>query len=97
MGLKALNRGKSFLGLNPFGLLIEKPKLNAGSDKRSVVSVHCLLVIDFSLPLLPVLAGDACKSNLPDHPGRSLDMLHSWRRASYHDQNAELIWRLLNG
>lgn len=97
MGLKALNRGKSFLGLNPSIPLIGKPKLNAGSDKRSVVSVHCLLVIDLSLPLLAVFTGYPRKRDAPDSASRCLGLLDNWRGASYHGGNAKGIWRLLSG
>ncbi len=82
---RALSRGVSGSELSRFGQLIVRPGLSAGSLEHPVVSIHRLLVIDFSLPLLTVFAGDPCKRDPPDRASRGLSLLHCWGRTFYHE------------
>jgi len=81
---RGLSRGVSGLGVSRFGRRIVRPGSNAGSLEHPVVSVHCLLIVDFGLPFLLVLTGDASKRYAPDRANGGFNLLHCWRGASYH-------------
>jgi len=81
---RGLGRGGNGLGLSRFGQPNVRPGLSAGSPEPPVVSVHCLLIVNLSLPLLPVLSRDTGKRYSPDRASRGLNLLHRWGCASYH-------------
>jgi len=81
---RGLSRGVSGSGVSRFGQPMAKPVLNAGSREHPVVSIHCLLIVDFSLPFLLVLTGDASKRYAPNRANGGFNLLHCWRCAPYH-------------
>ncbi len=82
---RGLSRFANGLGLSRFGQQNVRQGLNAGSFEHFAVSVHCLLIVDFSLPLLPVLAGDPRKRYPPGRASSGLNLLQNRGGVSYHN------------